>query len=608
VSGGGFAHDIAGGQGNLIITSLQSPNFESGVQGWQVAKDGSAEFNDLTIRGTFNGTDFEINSAGIFLYDGTPGSGNLIGSWTSAAGTDEHGNAYPAGLTVGEDTMPQALLSTTGTGGQGAALQFLLNTPDAVIPPLLIGQVANAGAANQFLQLLLQGPSGTGGNGNQFNIIFNSDSDDGTIPAELIIYDQNQIPFLALLNQGTPAMYIGESPGGNSAFIPVVVNGAFLTYSSSSGGQVVQTFTRSGTWTCPTGVTSAKVECWAAGGGGQWASGAGGGGGEYAAEPANTVVPGDVYTVTVGAGGSKGTSSHGAGGNGGNSSFSGPGATTVTAHGGPGSTSNSTSGGTGSTNTTHFNGGSSHASSTGSGQGGAGGGGSAGSGGAGGAGQSNSGAAPGAGGTSNDSGGGGAGGGWGGSSPTTGGNGTSPGGGGGTGGASSSGGANGGVGGNGQVRITYTQPGTTSIQSSLSSAAGTDASGNTYPAGYMGQAVAVKPGSSPSTAEVPHQATLTNSWIGSGSGVNGLWYWLTPENEVRIVADLNSPGTASVIATLPAGYRPATSGGINIPVSRYDDAGTAHVNVSTAGAITMQTVVGSGKSVFINASVPLAAL
>ncbi len=64
----GFSHDIAGGQGNLVATSLQSPNFVSGVSGWQVTKLGDAEFNDVTVRGEFAGTDFIIDSAGIFFY------------------------------------------------------------------------------------------------------------------------------------------------------------------------------------------------------------------------------------------------------------------------------------------------------------------------------------------------------------------------------------------------------------------------------------------------------------------------------------------------------------------------------------------------------------
>jgi hypothetical protein len=39
-------------------------------------------------------------NAGIFLYSPTPGLGNLIGSWSSVAGTDPYGNLYPSGLQV----------------------------------------------------------------------------------------------------------------------------------------------------------------------------------------------------------------------------------------------------------------------------------------------------------------------------------------------------------------------------------------------------------------------------------------------------------------------------------------------------------------------------
>jgi hypothetical protein len=80
--------------------AIQSPNFVTGVSGWTINIDGSAEFNNLSIRGTFNGTNFVINSSGEFFYSGTPASGNLIQSVTNGAGTDGVGNAYLTGTTV----------------------------------------------------------------------------------------------------------------------------------------------------------------------------------------------------------------------------------------------------------------------------------------------------------------------------------------------------------------------------------------------------------------------------------------------------------------------------------------------------------------------------
>lgn len=65
-----------------------------------------------------------------------------------------------------------------------------------------------------------------------------------------------------------------------------------------------QTFTTSSTFTVPTGVTSIKVECWGGGGSGGGGTarnvrgGGGGAGGSYVTSIL-TVVPGDLYTVTV---------------------------------------------------------------------------------------------------------------------------------------------------------------------------------------------------------------------------------------------------------------------------------------------------------------------
>lgn len=90
----GFSNPLVGGGGGLAYPSIHSPNFVHSVQGWTVNKDGSAEFQNLVIRGTFAGNGFILNNAGFFLYAGTPGPGNLILAAASLAGKDQFGNAY----------------------------------------------------------------------------------------------------------------------------------------------------------------------------------------------------------------------------------------------------------------------------------------------------------------------------------------------------------------------------------------------------------------------------------------------------------------------------------------------------------------------------------
>ena len=104
-----------------------------------------------------------------------------------------------------------------------------------------------------------------------------------------------------------------------------------------------QTFTASGTWTCPAGVTSITVQCWGGGGGGGGApntaasAGNGGAGGSFA-QSTVTVVPGTTYNVVVGAGGTAGANTGANGGNGGTSSFGGTLVVAVGGTGGNGST------------------------------------------------------------------------------------------------------------------------------------------------------------------------------------------------------------------------------------------------------------------------------
>lgn len=85
-----------------------------------------------------------------------------------------------------------------------------------------------------------------------------------------------------------------------------VINGGNNVVKAPMGSQ---TYTTSGTWVCPPGVTSITVECWGGGGrGGARTTGnnvalAGGGGGAYS-RSVISVTPGASYTVNVGAGSS----------------------------------------------------------------------------------------------------------------------------------------------------------------------------------------------------------------------------------------------------------------------------------------------------------------
>lgn len=210
------------------------------------------------------------------------------------------------------------------------------------------------------------------------------------------------------------------------------------------------TFTSSGNWTVPAGVSSIDCQAWGEGGNGGTSarnarSGAGGGGGEYAEESLLLVTAGNIITFTIGAGGT-GT----------NTSFPGN-AVTVTAHAGGnaigGNPGTIGSGGTGSTNAVHNDGGNGGSGASNASIGGGGGGGSGGASGAGGVGGTGT-SGGGAGGAAGA--GGGAAGAAGGANLGAGNNGTVPGSAGSGGGSGGSLAHAGGTGASGQITVNYT--------------------------------------------------------------------------------------------------------------------------------------------------------
>lgn len=86
---------------NLARAAIESPNFVTGVSGWIIRQDGSAEFNNVVVRGTVTSGHFVGTGTGteILIYSGTPAAGNLVASIVSAAFIDAFGNHGLSGIT-----------------------------------------------------------------------------------------------------------------------------------------------------------------------------------------------------------------------------------------------------------------------------------------------------------------------------------------------------------------------------------------------------------------------------------------------------------------------------------------------------------------------------
>lgn len=77
-----WSDPIAGNDGSLVFPAIKSPNYVTNVAGWFLDRDGNAEFNNVTVRGTL---DVEDPSDGTYvrIYDENPGDGAVIDITTS---------------------------------------------------------------------------------------------------------------------------------------------------------------------------------------------------------------------------------------------------------------------------------------------------------------------------------------------------------------------------------------------------------------------------------------------------------------------------------------------------------------------------------------------
>ena len=81
----------------LIRQAIQSLNYLAGSQGWTINLDGSAEFNNVTIRGTLVIT----GTNAILFYTSTPpAAGTILFALSALAGSDAFGNTWSPGFTM----------------------------------------------------------------------------------------------------------------------------------------------------------------------------------------------------------------------------------------------------------------------------------------------------------------------------------------------------------------------------------------------------------------------------------------------------------------------------------------------------------------------------
>ncbi len=122
--------------GNILRRpAIQSPNFVSGVSGWSINADGTAQFNQLTLI-------VSVTGAAVLIYAGTAMFGTLIGSWAGTAGVDQYGNTYPPGISATGGVLNSITMNAPTIIG-GILNSVFLTAPD------LTGAALHGGTATE---------------------------------------------------------------------------------------------------------------------------------------------------------------------------------------------------------------------------------------------------------------------------------------------------------------------------------------------------------------------------------------------------------------------------------------------------------------------------
>jgi hypothetical protein len=197
----GFQHAIAGGQGKLIISQLQSPNFQlSPLTGWAILKDGQAYFASIVLPPgtvpviTFAATAPASPHTGDLWYD--TANGNQVSQWNGSAwvayqyGTAAIGTGAITASQIAANTITASQLaagivyagivdSTTIEGatlvagtapnaqviieaiGNAGLITFPTNDATEAAASSVLSEVIGSGAG-KILEVVLGGPVSTG--------------------------------------------------------------------------------------------------------------------------------------------------------------------------------------------------------------------------------------------------------------------------------------------------------------------------------------------------------------------------------------------------------------------------------------------------------------
>jgi hypothetical protein len=151
-----FEEPVLGGNNALVREEVKSPNYVAGVSGWDLGKNGDAEFNSIVVRGTVEADG--ASGSYIKIQPGTPfakillkaaNPSTVVGSIYEDSGKlyltgDDSSNKARIILTSNTLTLPNTVTLDTSNGTGNI---YLSSGADVVVSA---GQLTNAADSTEF--------------------------------------------------------------------------------------------------------------------------------------------------------------------------------------------------------------------------------------------------------------------------------------------------------------------------------------------------------------------------------------------------------------------------------------------------------------------------
>lgn len=209
-----FSNPIVGGT-TLIRPSIHSPDYVAGTTGWTINKDGTAEFNDVTFRGSAQSANYVAGVSGWKLDQGGDAEFNSVQIRST-------GTATP--ITVGGSSSPQVQVSTNANV---ASIKLPTNGPvENDIAQILSGRL-NSGLPNEAETLQIFGPTVDGAT-DRSSLLLNSQNNDGSSQANLSLKTgtASLVMDKTLMTVQGPRVNVSPSDSGSTA-LQVTTSGTY---------------------------------------------------------------------------------------------------------------------------------------------------------------------------------------------------------------------------------------------------------------------------------------------------------------------------------------------------------------------------------------------